>query len=373
MNDINKTVLIIDDEKVILLGVSAIMRKAGFKTITANNGVEGLKKAKENTPDIIICDVMMPPPNGFELKKLLSEDPVTADIPFIFVTARSTKSAKLTGLEAGADDYITKPFDREELLARVKAVLRRTEKSEKKGANSMRAEMENLRQQIMNTVSHELRTPMSGLMNTLELVLRSRYENPEEETRFISSALSNAYQLQRLIDDLIMLSTIDQEKINTFRQVVDLEFDLVKPAEKTLITYAGKGLQINFVFDEDVIIHAPRAEFKHVIRHLVDNACKFSNDQGVINVKVEKKGTGGTIITVSDDGIGIPKEEREKVFEKYYQVSKGDTRQFHGLGIGLTICRVFARAWGGDVVILDTQEGCKSQFTIGPAEADWNV
>jgi len=118
-------ILIIDDDDNLLFGLLAVMRREGYQCISASNGRDGLRLAQERLPDLIISDVMMPPPNGFELRKQLSTNPKTIHIPFIFLTARSSQGDKIFGLEAGADDYITKPFDRSELVARVRAVLRR--------------------------------------------------------------------------------------------------------------------------------------------------------------------------------------------------------------------------------------------------------
>lgn len=119
------TILLIDDEPSLLMLLKAIMSRAGFRVLLADNGAEGERLAGEQQPDVIICDVMMPPPDGFELRQRLAQNPVTTAIPFIFLTARSSALEKIRALEAGAGDYITKPFDREELIARVRAVLRR--------------------------------------------------------------------------------------------------------------------------------------------------------------------------------------------------------------------------------------------------------
>ena len=119
------TILIIDDEPGLLMGLAATIKRSGYGVITAEDGEKGLQKAKETLPDLILCDIMMPPPNGFELRKLMSLDPKLASIPFIFLTARTDPMDKINGLKEGADDYITKPFVTDELLARIEAVLRR--------------------------------------------------------------------------------------------------------------------------------------------------------------------------------------------------------------------------------------------------------
>jgi two-component system alkaline phosphatase synthesis response regulator PhoP len=119
-------VLLIDDEKKLVLGLKAILEREGCMVFTAHTGEEGLQMAKQKLPDMIICDVMMPPPNGFLLKRALQQDKRTASIPFIFMTARTSNVDKIAGLNLGADDYITKPFNVDELLARMQAVMRRT-------------------------------------------------------------------------------------------------------------------------------------------------------------------------------------------------------------------------------------------------------
>lgn len=133
MNALPKNILIIDDEKKLVLGLRAVLQREGCTVFTANSGTEGLEMAKTKHPDLIICDVMMPPPNGFLLKKALQEDEHTASIPFIFLTARTVGADKIAGFNLGADDYITKPFNVDELLARLRAVMRRTELGRKRG------------------------------------------------------------------------------------------------------------------------------------------------------------------------------------------------------------------------------------------------
>jgi len=371
MAEEQKTILIIDDERVILLGTSAMMRQEGFKVLTANNGLEGLAQVREHHPDLIISDVTMPPPNGFELRQMLSDDPASAAIPFIFVTARTSLDDKILGLETGADDYITKPFDHGELMARVNAVLRRNDKARKMAREEVNREMETLRKEIVSNVSHELRTPVGILLNTLELTMKARFDDLDEQQKYISRALSNANQIKNLIEDLLILTLIDENKLNKFRMPIDIEYDFQDPVQQSVELYVEKKLDFHLEIKPGVAINAPKVEFRQAVVHLVDNACKFSPARGKIETTLAPNGEGGCVMTVKNEGAGISPVLREKVFDRFYQLSQGDSRQFRGLGVGLTIARAIARSLGGDVRILDSDEGCLVSLTIGPGESDW--
>ncbi|HVF24346.1 MAG TPA: response regulator, partial [Anaerolineales bacterium] len=173
------TILIIDDEPALLLGLAATIRRQDYNVITAEDGNEGLRKAREAMPDLVLSDVMMPPPNGFELRRLMSLDPVLSPIPFIFLTARSNVEDRVSGIREGADDYITKPFETEELIARIEAVLRRVKTEQARGRDQMKAiaqqDMDKLRNEILQNFHHELRTPLTNILMPLELAANNRF------------------------------------------------------------------------------------------------------------------------------------------------------------------------------------------------------
>jgi len=372
----NKSInmLLIDDEDKLLFGMKAIMQREGFKVSIARSGEEGLRQARELLPDIIICDVMMPPPNGFVLKKTLMEDERTADIPFIFLTARTVDADKVAGLNMGADDYITKPFMVDELLARVQAVLRRTEVSRKRSLREAQTAIEQLRANITTNLGHEMRTPLGIILNTLDLAIRERFEGSAEELDwYLQTAQSSAFRLQTLVNDLIILNAIDQQNVPHLRQKVDIRFDYIDPIHKTLVQWEHKHLKTRFAIAPGTAIFAALPEFSQAVCHLVDNACKFSPDESTIEVNLEKNGVGGCVLTVSDEGPGIPENLREKVFERFYQVSQGANRLHGGLGVGLTIARAVAEAAGGAVTILDSEKGCKVCLTLPPGENEWGA
>jgi signal transduction histidine kinase len=356
------TILIVDDEPALLMGLAATIRRHGYNVITATNGRDGLQKAKDALPDLILSDVMMPPPNGFELRKLMSLDSDLASIPFIFLNARSNPEDRVSGIREGADDYITKPFVTEELLARIEAVFRRVKTEQARGREQMKAiaeqDMNKLRHEILQNFHHELRTPLSNILMPLELAANNKFSDPEEQSKFIKIALSNADRLESLVTDLILLSNIDHGNLNTIRQPIDVEMHILAPVRKRLDRYKSKELELVTDISGLGRITASRREFSHALVHLMDNAFKFSFEKGQMRLTVQRGSNGGVNILVQDDGPGIPLELREKVFEQFYQASQGDRREYEGLGVGLTIARTIFRSLKGDVEILDSPQGC---------------
>ena len=355
-------ILVIDDEPSIRLGVVVAIKRHGYRAVAAEDGTDGLQKARELLPDLIISDVMMPPPDGFELKRILAGDPKLASIPFIFLTARSGTNDRISGIQDGADDYISKPFNTEELLARIDALLRRVQTEQERGREQMkeiaRQDMEKLRSEILQNFQHELRTPLMNIITPLELAVDEKFSDPELQSNFIKVALSNADRLESLVTDIIILSNIDLGNLNTVRQSVNINDHILKPVYKRLGRYKEKGINFAYHLEEEGDIKAPRKEFTQSVLHLVDNAFKFSPSYGKVNLDIHTGPNGGAQIKVSDEGPGIPVDQREKVFEKFYQVSQGDTRQYDGLGVGLTIARATFRSLGGEVSIIDGSTGC---------------
>lgn len=372
--DRNSTILIIDDEPALLLGLAAKIRRQGYQVVTASDGNEGMQKAKEVSPDLILSDVMMPPPNGFELRKLMGQDPSLASIPFIFLTARTGVEDRVNGIREGADDYITKPFVTEELFARIEAVLRRVRVARERGREEVRAsarqDMENLKREILQNFHHELRTPLSNIIMPLELVVNKKFEDPEEQIHFVRTALSSVDRLEWLVTDFILLTNIDHGDLNRIRQRIDINSHILMPVQKRLERYKAKCLEFMHEIKGQGEIMAPRREFTHALVHLVDNAFKFSPAGAKVKLILEIETNGGAMISVEDEGPGISQDLREKVFERYYQISQGDNREQDGLGVGLFIARAVFSSLGGSVALLDRPTGCRVQAALPTLRAD---
>lgn len=366
--DKNSTILIIDDEPALLLGLAAKIKRQGYHVVTASDGNQGMQKAKETLPDLILSDVMMPPPNGFELRKIMGEDPRLASIPFIFLTARNGVEDRVTGIRDGADDYITKPFVTEELFARIEAVLRRVRVAQERGREEVRENaqqnMEKLKREILQNFHHEIRTPLSNIVMPLELVVNNKFEDPQEQIQFVRKALSSVDRLESLVTDFILLTNIDQGELNPIRQRVDINNHILLPIQKRWEQYKAKDLKFSHEITGVGEILAPRREFTHALVHLLDNAFKFSPQGGKVTLSVQIETSGGATIRVQNEGPAIPQELKEKVFERYYQVSQGDRRSHDGLGVGLFISRAIFTHLGGNVTILESSAGCLVQAVL---------
>ena len=356
------TILIIDDDSALRLGLSVTLQRKGYTIVTASDGLEGLEKIKTLRPDLILCDVMMPSPNGFEVRKLLSLEPAFASIPFIFLTARTGLEDRISGIDEGADDYITKPFEPQELVARIEAVFRRIELEQARGREQMKSiaadELDKFKHEVLQNFHHELRTPLTNILLPLETILTHKFDNPEDQTRFIRMALTNAERLESLSTDFILLSNIDHGGLSAIRQPVYIETNLLPAVHRRLERYKTRNIQFVTRFSMLGEISAPRKELTHVVIHLLDNAFKFSPEHGIVELSISSNEAGDTTIRVSDEGPGIPENLREKVFERYFQGSQGDAREHEGLGVGLTLAKAILEKIGGSIKILDSARGC---------------
>ncbi len=364
------SILIIDDEIKILLGLRALLERGGYKVLTSDNSPEGIIIARQNLPDLIICDIMLPVLDGFKIKNIMYANPLTRDTPFVFLSARASPADKLQGFDLGADDYIVKPFDPKELLVRINSLFTRINKTRHLALEEVKLKNENIQDEISKNISHELRTPMALILLTLDAIKQEKFELPEEIKSYVDSALLQANRLHSLIDDMTFLSNFDMSPLAHLRRIVDFRNDVILPVTLRKDLYFNKKPKVELTIAEGVLIHAPRHEFSMVVSHLADNAIKFGPHGVSVKIEIVRNGDGGCIFTVTDDGPGIPTNLQEKVFERYYQVSQGDARQFGGIGVGLTIARIITRSLSGDVVFLPTGRGCCIQMTLPPAAAD---
>jgi K+-sensing histidine kinase KdpD len=342
---------------------------------TVKDGVAALKAINHRLPDLVVSDVMMPSRDGFALLQQLRGDPTTQIIPIILLSARTGEEARIEGLEAGADDYLVKPFSARELLARINAQLAmaRLRRNLLTNEQLARAEAENanlLKLKFLGMVSHELRTPLASIKGfATTLIADDVTFTPDEQRQFASIISEEADKLTDLVDHLLDLSRL---------QAGTLRIEVVPVTPQSIIDSAFVELQqltTNHHLMIEIPPDSPRVKadphrIAQVIVNLVNNAVKFSPSGTKIGLQAHSDDTV-VQFDVSDEGSGIPIEKRESVFEAFRQLEMSSISQRKGAGLGLAICKGIIEAHQGTIWIQEhTSPGTMVSFTLPIAFTD---
>ena len=315
-------VLIIEDEEEIREEISDILKFEGQETITCSTGEEGLKEALRTTPDIILCDILMPGMDGFEVLSQIKKKPTTAIVPFIFITAMAERPKLRKGMELGADDYLVKPFSRDELLKAVGACVQKS--------NAQKKQLDELREKIIYTIPHELRTPLNGILGFSRIMKEEADVLTHEDiVEMGGSIFQSANRLHEFIQKYLMFIDVELNPKNMkwTRTVIDNE----NMKELTLPTAEKYGRKNDLHFHLRALeLEVVEEWFRFALTELVDNAFKFSEYGTRITVSSAKKDQKAAIL-IHDEGRGFPGEYIHQVnaFEQF------DREIFEQQGIGL--------------------------------------
>ncbi|MCC3408401.1 MAG: response regulator [Microcoleus sp. PH2017_10_PVI_O_A] len=352
-------ILVIEDEESIRENILELLEAENFEGIGAINGQAGIKLAIAQIPDLILCDMMMPEVDGHGVLKALRSEPLTATIPFIFLTAKADKSDIRTGMELGADDYITKPCTPQELL---KAIAIRLEKQKTISKQSQK-KLDELRTNISMSIPHELRTPLNAILGFSELIL-SEYHVLEEPDilDMIGQINTSGHRLYRLIQNFLLYAELEMAATNPelLLEMRNSEFSCVKSLLSEKARQQAKqvnrtdDLQLNL---QDASVAIDSMRLTKIVEELLDNAFKFSLEGTPIlfSTFVENQ---TFILSVKDQGRGMTPAQIAQL-EAYRQFDRKLYQQ-PGLGLGLAIVQRLAELHGGQFKI----ESLPQQETI---------
>ncbi len=364
MAEIKKNIYVVDDIQENIQVIGNILINNGLNISIARDGEQALKGIKKKLPDLILLDVSMPGMDGFEVCKKLKADDETASIPVIFLTARTQTEDIVTGFKAGGVDYITKPFNTEELLSRIFTHLELKESRDTiKKQNKLLKELNATKDKFFRIIAHDLKSAFNQLLGFSSLLFESSDKSVSDEVRELSFLLNkSAKNTFKLLENLLSWARFQSGHIKFEPEELSVSI-LVKDSIVLLREGAeNKGVNLKVEVPEDYIIRADKNMVNTVIRNLVTNAIKFTKENGQVTVKAEKR-KDSTIISVIDTGIGISEQTLSKLFKLEFQDSIPGTNDEKGTGLGLIICKEFIERHKGTIRV-ESEVGKGSTFSF---------
>jgi two-component system sensor histidine kinase/response regulator len=348
-------ILIVDDVVSNVLLLKILLTNEKFQVVTANCGNACIEQAKKEKPDLILLDVMMPDISGFDTAVILKKDPETQDIPIIFLTALNTPSDLVHGFQVGANDFLTKPFNKEELVMRVlqqislvaakRIIMKQNEELKRTISN---------RDKMYSVIAHDLRSPMASIRMVLNLAVSVITPDMvgEEIYGLLDKANRETEEAHELLDNLLKWTKSQTGRLNVVYQDMDLNEVVPGVVDVFVMIAEMKKVKLTFLPNNDrFMVHADNDMIKTVIRNFISNAIKFSNEGSSIEVFITRQDNFAKV-SIRDHGIGIAPDRIDGLFHKG-ETTYG-TGGEEGSGLGLQLCSDFARKNGGDVMVEST-------------------
>lgn len=357
-------ILVVDDQGAMLDAIEGVLSSEGYAVHTAPDGMEALHAMENFSPDLILADIMMPRMDGYTLYEKVRARSEWVPIPFIFITAKSEQEDVLRGKSLGVEDYITKPFDADELVVAVRSRLQRAQDIQE----SIDAAFDQLKSQIITILGHELRTPLTYVTGYTELAMSDVSSlSPQQMQEFLLGIKRGADRLNQLVEDLLLLVQIDAgQAAKEFRMLATEHANLREIIGRTVrqqeseATEQGIALETNLPRLPTVLLC--EHFFVDALTRLIDNGIKFSHGEGK-SVKISAEADADWVkVAISDRGMGIPPDEIDHLFERFRQIDRETTEQ-QGVGLGLSIAQALIHLHDGKITVESTpKEG--STFTI---------
>ena len=357
-------ILIVDDVVSNVLLLKILLTNEKYQVCTANCGNMAIEQAKAEKPDLILLDVMMPDITGFDAAQILKKDPETAHIPIIFLTALNNPSDLVHGFQVGANDFLTKPFNKEELVVRVFHQIKlvaATRIIERQNAE-LRATIGN-RDKMYSVIAHDLRSPMASIRMVLNLVAASA--SPEligqEMYDLLDKANKESEDVHDLLDNLLKWTKSQTGRLTVVRQDLDLNGIIPGVVDIFEMIAQNKHIKLNYQTSaSSVIVTADNDMLKTVVRNFMSNAIKFTPENGSIDIILSTEGDYAKV-SVRDHGVGIAPERLSSIFNKG-ETTYG-TGGEEGSGLGLQLCQDFATKNGGNCTV-ESVLGEGSTFSV---------
>jgi two-component system sensor histidine kinase/response regulator len=331
----------------------------GFRAIAASDGPSALAMCFEEQPDLCILDVSMPAGDlgvddrstGFEVCRRIKRDPRTARIPVIFVTALNDTTDRVKAIEAGGDDFLTKPHNRLVLGARVRSLLKLKAATDAlEESLRKQKELEKVRDDLMKMIVHDLKSPLTSIIGAMEMLIDGDFGPLTLEQRSaLGDAEGRAEDLLALIEDLLEVARLEETRLALHLSPLAPGALLTEVAHEWDIRFQQeKATAIIDVTDEAPVVEADHALLKRVFSNLIQNSLTHSARSVTVTLGARRE-SEGTLFTVADDGVGIPVEYHDIIFRKFEQVKTPHIPRVRSSGLGLAFCKLVVEAHGGRI------------------------
>ncbi len=357
-------ILVVDDVPANIQVVGTILRGAGYQVVPTTSPVQALMFAKDPPPDLILLDVMMPEIDGFEVCRRLKSDPETSFIPLIFLTASVEAEQVVKGFEFGAVDYVTKPFNSAELLARVRTHLELKHSREilERTARRLR-ELNNEKNEFLGIAAHDLKNPICSFIGVAEYMMGKPGLERAELKELAEDILTESRRLLQLVQNLLDVNAIERGQLK-FQPV---SCDLAEIAGTVVNNFRSRAeaKQQALAYDPGAAparVFADRSVTVQILDNLVSNALKFSPAGKAIRVRVSQA-QEGILCEVQDEGPGLSVEDQHQLFGKFARLSAQPTGGENSTGLGLSIVKKLVEAMNGSVWC-ESQLGHGAKFAV---------
>ena len=351
-------ILVVDDNLQNRMLVEAHLAAAGYAVTLAEDGEQAVDMFSRSMPDVVLLDVVMPKMDGFEACRRMRAVRHGAEAAIVFLTALSEIGAHQDAMQAGADDFLTKPINRTELLMRVRSLvwMKRLKEGLRNGYDLIRSQREALfvaqrqKEDTITYIVHDLQNPLASVLANTEFLIGQDALTPELRDATYD-ILEASRAMQRMVQNLLDISRSEDGALMPNPVAVDL----VEVVEAVRVEMAyrlnEKHLRLETTFDlNGAKVFADADLLRRLIENLVDNAFKYSPAQGVVELKARLDADNFVEFKVIDHGPGIPEEARETVFEKYVRLDREASRSRRaGRGLGLAFCRLAVDVHGGRI------------------------
>ena len=371
MDEKKHKILIVDDEELNVRFLSTFLQRKGYEISVASTGVEALQQIEKIKPDVVLLDAMMPEMDGFEVCRQLRKNPETHLLPVIMVTALHSIEDEVRALEAGSDDFLPKPINNLELMARLRSLLRiktlhdqlRDSKKELEEKNQKLIELQGLRDSLTQMIVHDLKNPLTGIMGCSELLQMMPENLSERQLSIIKKMDESASVIQKMITDILDISRMEENKVKLRKEPFHITEILDANLNELAYMMQKSGISGQMDVSKDVpMISADKDMIHRVVANLLHNAVKHSVKGGkiLLSARYEPEHLRLNVI-VKDDGEGIAPEYTEKIFEKFAQADLKKLGLKTDRGLGLTFCKLAVEAHGGKIWV-ESNIGTGSEF-----------